>query len=334
MTNDLAISNSIPFVAIEKVNDLANRLAEFLPGARDLPKEARLTLAQIGLMHSLDPFTGEIWAIPQKERETGRIVGFSIMVGIAGWRASAHRSGEYWGRTFRECTPEERAALGAGPKDLALRCIVMRRRTGSHPVEFDGYGIYRQGERTKMNPLQCVRYRAERDAMKAAFPISLNVAGAKVNIVDDNGEIINGDVRHGPDWDALSRYDDDTQQHQPIDAEMAQAPGAPDEPENPVPSSTEATTTTAEPSHTPAPQPRKPASIAPSIVKRWKEIVTALAAEIPYYRYDNGEPNLYRVVLSAGQMGYADINESNFAAVLKDLKQHAIEQTADVPLEV
>jgi hypothetical protein len=85
----------------------------------------------------------------------------------------------------------------------------MRRRTGEHPVEFDGYGIYRQGERTKMNPLQCVRYRAERDAMKAAFPISLNIHGEKVSVVDDNGEIINGDVDHrpGPDLTGLAAYD-------------------------------------------------------------------------------------------------------------------------------
>lgn len=47
-----------------------------------------------------------------------------------------------------------------------------------------------------MNPLQCVRFRAERDAMKAAFPISLKVnPSTPVGVMDeDSGEVVDGAV--------------------------------------------------------------------------------------------------------------------------------------------
>lgn len=297
-------NNTTALVDMSSVTDLADRLADFLPGARDLPKEARMTLAQIGLMHRLDPFTGEIWAIPQRDRNSGQVIGFSIMVGIAGWRASAHRSGEYWGRRFEKCSEEERGWLGAGPKDLAIKCIIARRKTGEHPVEFDGFGLYRQGERTKMNPLQCVRYRAERDAMKAAFPISLNIGNAKVQIVDDNGEVINGDSDHGPDLASLELYEA-SQEHPPIEAEVRQV--APD------------------------PKTEKPASIDGAVATEWKAAVKQLAADVPYYAYDSGDPNLYLLVHAAAACGYEKVTADNLPSVIADLKQRASEQTMEVP---
>jgi len=180
----------------DSVSELAQRILDFLPGAKDVPAEGRLALAQIALAHGLDPFLGEVWAIPQRERETNRVIGFQLMIGIAGWRAHAHRSGSYAGRVFQLCTPEERKMLGCLPDDLAMKCIITRRAAGQHPMNFDGYGIFRTGkERTKMNPLQCVRTRAERDAMKSAFPLGLSggMMGAPVRVVDEGtGEIIDG----------------------------------------------------------------------------------------------------------------------------------------------
>lgn len=132
-----------------EVEELSKRILDFLPGAKDIPPEARLALAQIAVMHDLDPFTGEVWAIPEKDRETREVVGFRLMIGMAGWRANAHRSNEYVGRAFYSCTPEERKALGAGPNDLVIRCIVTRRKTGQPSMVFDGYGLFRAGERRK-----------------------------------------------------------------------------------------------------------------------------------------------------------------------------------------
>ncbi len=295
-------------VAIEKVNDLAQRLTDFLPGARDLPKEARLTLAQIGLMHNLDPFTGEIWAIPKRDNDTGGL-SFSIMIGIAGWRAAAHRSGEYWGRTFRECTQEERAALGVGQKDLALRCIVMRRKTGFHPVEFDGYGIYRQGERTKMNPLQCVRYRAERDAMKAAFPISLNVSGVKVNIVDDNGEIIDGDMDHGP-FQGPPQHDDP-----PIEVI------SPD-PEQTAPDENQA-------DHEPQGLIGKSAAVKGGAHKAFRDAADSFAERHPRYRLPDGATDYHRILEMAASEGYKEVTSDNLGTVFEQVAQRdALEAAA------
>lgn len=177
-----------------QVSEIAQRIADFLPGAKDVPPEGRLALAQIAITHGLDPFTGEAWAIPQKNMQ-GEVVGFRLMVGIAGWRAHAHRTGEYCGRHFVDCSPEERAALGAGQGDLAIKCIVVRRKAGSNPMQFDGFGVFKRGEKTKMNPLQCVRFRGERDAMKAAFPLGAGGGlAAHIQVASDDGEIVEGDV--------------------------------------------------------------------------------------------------------------------------------------------
>ncbi len=192
---------------IDKVNDLANRIAEFLPQSRALPKDTRLTIAQIAVAHGLDPFLGDIWAIPERDKSNGewRTTGYRIMIGISAWRRAAHDTGEYWGRRFEKVSDEEKRWLGAGPNDLAIRCIVMRRKTGQQPIEFDGFGIFRADERSKMNPLQCVRLRAERDALKGAFPIGFgNGTTIKIGVADDSGNEINGEIDHGPKWDVIS----------------------------------------------------------------------------------------------------------------------------------
>lgn len=186
------------------VREYEHRIAEFLPGAKDVPQQIRLAMAQIAIVHGLDPFLKEVWPIPQKNRN-GEVVGWDLMIGISGWRSSAWRSNEYWGRHFEKCTPEERGWLGAQTNDIAIKCLVYRRRTGQKPMEFDGYGLFRVGhEYTKMNPLQCARYRAERDAMKAAFPISMPAGiGAKV-ADEETGEIINGSHDDGPKRDVIT----------------------------------------------------------------------------------------------------------------------------------
>lgn len=201
MTNELTV-----LADEQKVNDLANRIAEFLPQSRALPKDTRLTIAQIALAHRLDPFLGDIWAIPERNKVNGewQTTGYRIMIGISAWRRSAHDTGEYWGRHFDKCTPEERQWLGAGANDLAIKCTVYRRKTGQQPMEFDGYGLFRQGEPSKMNPLQCVRLRAERDALKGAFPIGFGGGAVKIGVADDAGEEINGEVTHGPTWDVIT----------------------------------------------------------------------------------------------------------------------------------
>jgi len=180
---------------IEKVKDLEQRIVDFLPGAKEVPTSVRMAMAQISIAHGLDPWLKEVWAIPVKK--SGQIVGWELMIGISGWRNAAHRTNEYWGRRFEKVSDEDRKAMGAGANDLVTRCIVMRRKTGQQPAEYDGYGMASPAEFSKMNKFQLARLRAERDAMKAAFPISAPI-GVTLSAVDDEGQVINGD--HGPDW--------------------------------------------------------------------------------------------------------------------------------------
>lgn len=184
--------------ALAEVEKMETRIAKFLPGGNTIPADVRMGMAQLAIAHGLDPWLREVWPIPTKDKQ-GNITGWALMVGIAGWRSNATRSNEYWGRRFVKCTDEEREWLRAGPRDIAIKCLVLRRKTGSQPMEFDGYGLYRDGEYTKMNPLFAARLRAERDAMKAAFPINAP-AGIELKYGDEQGDEING--YHGPQWES------------------------------------------------------------------------------------------------------------------------------------
>ena len=311
-----AIVDRSRIVALEK------DIVEFIPGARDLPPEARLALAHISLAHGLSPFLKEAWAIPTRDRQTGQIVGFEIMIGITGWRRSAHDSGEYWGRHFENCSAEERKALQAGPEDLAMKCIVMRRKTGQQPMEFDGYGIFRKGERTRMNPLQCVRIRAERDAMKAAFPITLHVPGGRVSIVDESGDVINGDVEHVPSLAALSDYESTP--------DLSDQP-APEPEARPNAELIPAPATASVPA--PAPQPAKPrklAKVAGSADRPFRTAADEWAQRYTRYAGRDGHADYNHILAAALAEGYAEITVENIVAALKQVGQrHAIETQAE-----
>lgn len=317
------MDNEITALAnIDKVNDLANRIAEFLPQSRMLPKDTRLTIAQIALAHRLDPFLGDIWAIPERNQVGGewQTTGYRIMIGISAWRRSAHDTNEYWGRRFEKCTEEERKWLGAGANDLAIKCVVMRRKTGQQPMEFDGFGIFKAGEKSKMNPLQCVRLRAERDALKGAFPIGFGGGGVKISVADDTGEEINGDVPHGPKWDVITT--------DPAEPPIERAQTEPDT----LDQLSEAAQRDAVSN---APAPKQPKSTAkkcsiktPLFASR---LIPALAEKTKYYNDGKDAPQPYHVLGSAAKCGYSEITADNVEAVLIDLVQHAIEQTLEVP---
>jgi hypothetical protein len=287
-----------------KVNEMADRIAEFLPQSKSLPKDTRLAIAQIALAHRLDPFLGDIWAIPERNNVDGQwqTTGYRIMIGISAWRRAAQESGEYWGRHFEKATEEERKWLGAGPNDLAMRCIIYRRKTGQQPSEYDGFGVFKMSEKSKMNPLQCVRLRAERDALKGAFPIGFGGGAVKIGVADDSGEEINGDIDHGVKWDVIT-------------TEPADAP-APD-----------AIDAKSEVTAAPAPAPVKKCSIKTPLFS--SRLMPALAEKTTYYNDGKDAPQPYHVLGSAAKCGYSEITADNVEAVLNDLVQHAIEQTLE-----
>lgn len=305
MATDLTISKNNDMA----VRDFEHRIFEYLPGAKDVPQPIRLAMAQIAIAHGLDPFLKEVWPIPQKNRN-GEIVGWDLMIGIAGWRSSAWRSNEYWGRRFEKCSQEERGWLGAQPNDIAIRCVVMRRRTGQQPMEFDGYGLFRSGhEFTKMNPLQCARYRAERDAMKAAFPISLP-AGINAKVVEDEtGEVINGAVDHGPKWEVATEI----QEEEP--APIVQVTTDHD-------AELEAQIMSDAPKPEPEPKAEAPGKFRMAhpvfngmTIDQWHSKADKFCSEHVNWQRKDGRPDLNHVLASAGQAGFETITGTNIDAV-------------------
>lgn len=304
-----------------KVDDLANRIAEFLPQSKSLPKDTRLAMAQIALAHRLDPFLGDIWAIPERRKvgDEWQITGYRIMIGITAWRRSAHDTEEYWGRRYEKCTDEERKWLGAGPNDLTIKCIVMRRKTGQQPMEFDGFGVFKQGERSQMNPLQCVRLRAERDALKGAFPIGFGGGSVKIGIADDSGNEINGDISHGPQWTEPIAS---TQDAKIFDSDLptSDLPATDDSLAHVVKDEPPAPETNPE---APKPANGKPPKLAVLKTPNFPKLVEAVNAKTGHYK----TPDHMRAA-AVSKLNYAEITDKNLKAVTEALIQYGVEQDA------
>ena len=182
-------------------------------------------------------------------------------------------------------------------------------------MEFDGYGLFRVGnEYTKMNPLQCARYRAERDAMKAAFPISLP-PGVSAKVIDEEtSEVINGSHDEGPRWDVITTE----QAAPPIEQHdaalesqiMSDAPAQPAEP-----------------------QERKSYRMAnvkfseALPIDKWHDLSTSFAASNPNWLTKNNLPDMNHILASAGHAGYQYITYENVAQMFTDIaKAHEAKQ--------
>jgi len=100
------------------------------------------------------------------------------------------------------------------------------------------------------------------------------------------------------------------------------------------------------PAPAPSPAPSTPSSQAKpaagngrsALIKTpaWTTAATALnkklvEAGIDYYQGKDGKPNLYHMAGSAAKCGYSEITEANLLSVLRDLEQHAREQSEAVP---
>ena len=161
----------------EQIRELQDRLMKMLPGAKTVGPVGALALAQVAISLNLNPLTGEIWAIPQSGGT------FAIMTGIKGLRRAAHsqarRENGFYQAEQRLPTAEEIDGVTLGAGDIARACDVYVFTDRSlafmqvthKPLSFTGLGIYRSGERTKMEPVLVARKRAEADALKQAFDL-------------------------------------------------------------------------------------------------------------------------------------------------------------------
>jgi len=196
-----------------EVKELSQRITNMLPGVRQMGGASALALAQVAHSMGLNPFTGEVWAIPQ--RSGGQVVGFSIMAGIKGLRRAAKIQAKanggiypYYCPKFRLMSDEEKelADLKAGDKGLICELEVML--PPGHPwyrankfqrFIVEGVGIFRQGERTKMEPMQVVRKRAEADALKIAFDLPFGDQNANGDYVAIDADYEVFDSEEGPE---------------------------------------------------------------------------------------------------------------------------------------
>lgn len=176
------------------INTMAGRFRIAVKGGDKLSNNEAIALAQVAQVTNLNPFVGEIWAIPGK----------GTMIGIAGAR-----------RLFAEqtngfievipCSPEE---AGAVEKDVvvAFKCVAhdsvktreyqkmmtetidaMRAGGSKDPYgdakeicgprpQWVGYGYSTHSETSRMNKTQLARKRAEADALKKCIVIPFGAA--------------------------------------------------------------------------------------------------------------------------------------------------------------
>lgn len=157
----------------EDIREMMSRIRQMVPNADKIGDDGCLALAQASIALELNPFIGEIWAIPQGGGK------FALSPGIKGLRKKARQQGKYQ-VTLRPATPEELGGVKMNPGDIARACdlymmtphaLEVLRLTG-RAVMFTGLAIIRSDDKTKMEHVQCVRKRAEADALKQAFDLS------------------------------------------------------------------------------------------------------------------------------------------------------------------
>ena len=189
-------------ISLEKVESgqlelVRKRIVEFLPAMGRVPPGVQLAAAYVTIAYDLDPFMGDLWPIPQRVK--GQVVGYALMFGITARQKVAHRSGQYQGRRIRWLTEQEAqhfdVRLDKG--DKAIACEVWRKGIEE---PFVGYGVVHADDTTRMDHGACAILRAERNALKAAFPVELppTLVGVDQVVIEDlevdEDEVIEGEA--------------------------------------------------------------------------------------------------------------------------------------------
>lgn len=174
-------------VSLGDLEEVRKGIVALLPAVAEADEGTQLALAYLTISYGLDPFMGDIWAIPRKVK--GQPAGWGLMLGITGRRKVAFRSGQYDGLTFRWLTEDEAALLDVdlGKGFKAIACEV-RRRDCSAP--FVGLGVVEPGDPSRMNHGQLAKLRAERSALKLAFPVELPSVVEALREVDIEEDVV------------------------------------------------------------------------------------------------------------------------------------------------
>ncbi|MBK9496791.1 MAG: hypothetical protein IPO08_20260 [Xanthomonadales bacterium] len=209
----------------QQMLDVKKRIAVMLPGGSKLNDNEQYALAQLSLMHSLDPFNGEIWYIPNR----------GPMIGIKGLRKKAREQvkGNFW-INFREITDaDERKRYGIADRALAFEarlfdsenvrtyCAMIETMTksgipwsdvkgmiGEQPYT-SGIGVLKPEDQTKMERVQCAMKRAEADALKRRFDVPFGMTiNAEIDYEDHAQDwVIEGQLVDTQDADPRKAFD-------------------------------------------------------------------------------------------------------------------------------
>lgn len=197
------------------VTEMAKRFRIGVKGGDKLSAAELQNLAETALVTNLNPYIGEIWAIPGK----------GTMIGIAGsrrlWQEQSIKGGGFSFVEIIACSPQEAGATEADVviafkaiahdskatreyQKVFIEMLTALRASGStDPVkeardivgpkpEWIGYGYSTKSETSRMNKTQLARKRAEADALKkcVVIPFGVNIAAAANAEEYTNGEII------------------------------------------------------------------------------------------------------------------------------------------------
>jgi hypothetical protein len=332
----------------DDVREVAQRLKMMMVGARKLSDNECLALGQAAIAHGLDPFNGEIWLIP----------GSGLMIGVKGLRKKAREQvqGNFW-INFREVTdPDERKrrgfVVGAIVYDAhlfdseTLRAYVeaiqqlqkvaapwdwITATIGEKPYTV-GTGIFTPGEKTRMEPDQCARKRAEADALKRRFDVPFGLA---VGDSDADPPAFAGDWTVEAQAETEETQAEDPGQHARDKAllfgeDSAAEPTEPPSTNAPVARVRPASDAiAAPPKHKPGngrPMGRPPlALLRGKVSAKFEKMAAEHAKAFPAYRHKSGQPDLNHILASAVVEGFPTITPDNVEVVFDRLTRRALE---------
>jgi len=345
-----------------EIRRMAQDIKDLLPNGNKLQDFEALALAHSAQALRLNPFTGEIWYIPDH----------GLMAGIKGHRRTAHEQIEkaggaassYWPE-FDLMTPEQKKQYLIPDNALGFICRLydtVTLRTYSETVErlfkagapwadikhiigdrpyTVGVGFYQSGEQTRMKPHQCGMKRAEADALKRRFDLPFEGGAGTTNDADtDNGGNAQGEfiVETPAEIQARMQTASKSLRGDQGDIELG-----------PIWSSTDLPEVTPEPGHEPPmpepPEPpEKPVPIKSANGPITKRAAISLAirqsfvgwcsewvkkdARAAQYANENGDQNMYHILGRVGKLGFAEVTAENVEAVKVKLQTHIEKESA------
>lgn len=329
----------------EEVVSLSERIRALLPGGNRLTPQEAQSLAQVALLHGLDPFNGEVWYLKDK---SGNSLG--VTAGIKGHRRAAHRQidkqgGNYWCE-FDQLSPDEKKALAMPENAIAFRCRLfdsvsirlytetierlckagvpwesVKELVGERPYNV-GYGFYTPGELTKMKPAACGMKRAEADALKRRFDLPFGSAVGAPQDADEHVFQVTDGVFESAETPAQiqskmqtasrslrgDQGDFEPEYHsanEPEQPTQTEEPTAPEQVKSPV--MPEVTS--------------KPAANKCAAFTTW---CNTWAKKHPEYLKEDGmTANMWHVTARVGKLGFSEVTDNNKGDVIAALESFA-----------